>query len=142
MDNFYVSLRPTKHAIIFPMRMSYTTFRQQGFGTTRSKYNNKKTIYNGVEYQSKKEAKYAEGLDLALLEKGPGRLLKWERQIRYPIIINEMKVCDYILDFRLYYKDRIEYVDVKGMKKGPAYAMFRLKSKLMKAVYNIDITEV
>ena len=121
--------------------MSYLTFRKQGFGSGRSKYNNKKTEYGGHLYDSKKEATYAQRLDMLCLAKGADKVLKWERQVRYPIAINKVKVCDYILDFKVYYKDRIEYIDVKGMKRGPAYSMFRLKSKLMKAVHDITIIE-
>jgi len=108
----------------------------------KNKYNAKKTVYDGHKYDSKKEAKYAQDLDFAMRLGLEGAPTKWERQIRMPVKINDKHICYYILDFLVTYEDRIEHVDVKGMKSGPAYAMFRLKKKLIEAYHGVEIIEV
>lgn len=106
----------------------------------KTKYNAKPTMYNGVRYHSKKEAKYAERLDLL---QSVGEIEKWERQVKFSIDINEVHICNYFCDFKVYYNDRIEYVDIKGYRNpsSGAYQIFRLKKKCVKAIYNIDIIE-
>jgi hypothetical protein len=63
--------------------------------------------------------------------------------VKYKIDINGIHICYYLADFvyvdRLMDKTIVE--DVKGMKRGAAYQMFKLKAKLMKACYGIDILE-
>jgi hypothetical protein len=71
-----------------------------------------------------------------------GDIIEWDRQIRMPIEVNGIHICNYICDFRYLDKDGLHYVDVKGMKKGPAYQMFKLKKKLVLAIYKIEIREV
>lgn len=101
----------------------------------RNKYNATKTVYNGIKYDSKKEAAYAKELDLLL---NYGEVLEIERQVPFVITINEKKICTYKLDFKVTYADRIEYVDVKGFKT----SIYRLKKKMVEAYYGIEITEV
>ena len=108
----------------------------------KNKYNAKKTDYRGHTYDSKKEAEYARGLDLAMKVQAPGAPIEWKRQVKMPVKLNGKHICYYILDFEVTYEDRIEYVDVKGMRKGPAYSMFRLKKKLIEAYHEIEIKEV
>jgi len=108
----------------------------------KNKYNAKKTSYNGHTYDSKKEAKYAQDLDLAMRLQADGAPLSWERQIRMPVKLNDKHICYYILDFKVTYSDRVEHIDVKGMKSGPAYAMFKLKKKLIEAYHGVEIIEV
>lgn len=104
-----------------------------------NKFNARKTTYNGVVYDSKKEAKRAFELDL-LIKKG--EIKKVETQPEFDIIINGMRVCKYKADFKVIYPDgKIVYEDVKGLKQGAAYQVFRLKKKLVKAVFGIDIIE-
>jgi hypothetical protein len=47
-----------------------------------------------------------------------------------------------VVDFIVTYSDRVEYIDVKGYKKGCAYQMFRLKKKMVEAFHGIEIIEV
>lgn len=122
---------------------------------TYNKYNNKKTVRNGVSFDSIKEAdRYCE---LVWLEKS-GEICELERQVKYVLIPSQYearivnskakkvcveKECSYYADF--VYKDKngntiIE--DVKGYKKGTAYNLFSIKRKLMLYVHNIKIKEV
>ena len=106
-----------------------------------SKYKNKKTIYNGTLYDSKKEAAYRQELDML---SGPSiplaeKVVKIEEQVRYKMVVNEKKICTYVLDFKVTYAaGRIEHVDVKGMRT----TVYKLKKKLMLACHGIDIVEV
>lgn len=106
-----------------------------------SKYRNKRTTYNGTTYDSKREAEYRKDLDLLAGDTVPlpDRVISIEEQVRYVIKVNDVKICTYVLDFRVTYGDgRKEHVDVKGMKTG----VYKLKKKLMAAVHGIDIIEV
>jgi len=106
-----------------------------------NKYNAIKTVVDGITFDSKKEARrYSE---LKLLERAK-EIICLELQPRLDIVVNGTKVCFYKGDFRYYDVVDKSFVieDVKGCKKGGAYAMFRLKKKLVKACYNIDIVEI
>lgn len=107
----------------------------------RSKYNAVKTEVDGITFASKAEARrYSE---LKLLERG-----RWiealELQPRFDCIVNGIKVCTYVADFRYaepslssrYGRTVIE--DVKGVKT-PVY---RLKKRLAEALHGITITEI
>ena len=60
-----------------------------------------------------------------------------ERQVTYPLAVNDILICKYVADFR-YVENRVVVVeDSKGVRT-PEY---RLKRKLMKAIHGIDIRE-
>ena len=100
-----------------------------------SKYRNEKTVYDGITFDSKKEAaRYA---DLRLLEKA-GDITFLHLQEKFPVIIGRDKICDYIADF--YYMEsggRYVIEDCKGMRT-PVY---KLKKRLVEAIYGIKIIE-
>lgn len=108
--------------------------------TQRNKFGNKKTFYNGRTYHSKKEAEYAMQLDMLLNARVDAeRVVSWVPQVTYHLVVNGVKIADYRLDFKVEYADgRIEYVDVKGYLTDE----YKIKKKLMKALFNIDIIEV
>ena len=105
-----------------------------------SKYNSKKTVVDGITFDSKKEAnRYCE---LKLMEKS-GLISELILQPRYDVEINGQRICFYKADFS--YNDEntnLVVEDVKGCKKGAAYAMFRLKVKLVAACHGIEIVEI
>lgn len=104
-----------------------------------SKYRAVPTVVDGIRFASKKEA--AHYGTLKILERA-GKITELRIQPKWELVIFGQKICTYIADF--YYLEsvngklfgRIE--DVKGIKT-PVY---RLKKKLMKAIHNIEITEV
>ena len=108
----------------------------------RNKYNNKPKTYNGIKYHSTKEADYARTLDLLI---NVGEVKKWERQLKYDFIVNYVKICSYYLDFKVFYSDgRIEHIDIKGIDKKTgkpvtSTSSFKIKVKLMEAIYNITV---
>lgn len=112
--------------------------------TKKNKYNAEKSEYDGGEYDSKKEALFARELDvLKKVQDDSKRVLKYERQVRFDILINGVLCFYYLLDFKVWYADgTIKYYDVKGYKKGCAYSLFRLKKKCVEAYYGIVIIEI
>jgi hypothetical protein len=109
----------------------------------KNKYKAIKSEYNGQVFHSKKEKNYAVKLDmLKKSSKESERVLEYRTQVKFPVEVEGNKICTYILDFVITYVDgRVEYVDVKGYKKGTAYSMFRVKKKLVEAIYGITILE-
>jgi hypothetical protein len=96
----------------------------------KSKYGNVRT--NG--FASKKEA--ARYQELKLLEKA-GEIGKVVCQRRYPLRVNGQLICTYVADF-VYDDGRTVIVeDCKGVRT----SIYKLKTKLMKAIYGITILE-
>mgnify|MGYP000081285223 CR=1 FL=1 len=71
--------------------------------------NNIPTIYDGVLYPSKAEAKYAERLDKL---KSEGRILEWRRQVPFKVY-DGSKDFKMVVDFLVMFKDRQEIHEVK-----------------------------
>lgn len=103
----------------------------------RTKYGAIKTMVDGVTFDSKAEAaRYG-----ALKAMQRGSLISGlELQPRYDFALHGVKMGCYKADFR--YRDNrtgeIILEDVKGILT-PVY---RLKKKMLKAFYGIDITEI
>ena len=109
-------------------------------GRIKSKMGNVRTTYNGVEYDSTKEANFAKDLDWQLRA---ASIRAWERQVKIEIKIDEFHICNYKADFKVYYcDDSIMFFDIKGRKEGLAYELFKIKRKLIKKLYAIEIYEV
>jgi hypothetical protein len=110
--------------------------------TKPSKYKNIKTVVDGITFSSKAEAKrYGE---LKLLEKA-GEISDLELQPRYALEMagfetgEAVKVATYVADFSYFTKDGDFIVeDVKGFRT----EVFKLKKKMVKAQYGIDIQEI
>ena len=126
------------------------------------KYGNKKVVVDGIEFDSKKEAKrYAE---LKLMQRA-GVISDLELQKEFELIPAQYetferygkngqrlkdgkrcieKSCTYKADFA-YMKDGKQFVeDVKGYRDpaGAGYAKFVIKRKLMLHIYGIRVTEI
>ena len=95
-----------------------------------SKYKNVKT--NG--FDSKKEA--ARYQDLVLLEKA-GQIASLKTQVKFALVVYSYPICNYISDFVYWEKGDEVVEDCKGIRT-PVY---RIKKKLMKAIYGIEIKE-
>jgi len=105
-----------------------------------SKYGNTRSSYNGRVFASKHEASAAAQLDMLRFAKDPKqRVGSVEYQYRMPIVVNGVKICDYIADFFVKFADgHIEVQDAKGFRTD----VYKLKKKMVKAVYGYDIVEV
>ena len=104
-----------------------------------TKYHNRKTTYMGIPFDSQKEKnRYQE---LLLLERA-GAIRSIELQPRYDLIVNGHKLGFYRADFR--YEEVATGAVVIEDVKSPATktAVYQLKKKLVKALYNKEIREI
>jgi hypothetical protein len=96
----------------------------------KNKYGAKKQTYNGDKYDSTFEAKVAEDLDWQLKS---GDLIRVERQVKIPLYVNEVLICNYYIDFITEDKHGArKYIEVKGMET----STWKLKWKLCQALKN------
>jgi hypothetical protein len=111
----------------------------------RNKFGAVPTVVENIRFHSKKEARRYQ--ELRLLEKA-GEIRNLEIQPTFPLYVAKgdgvpAHVADYVSDFRYFDvragSQRIE--DVKGGRatKTPIY---RLKKRMVEALYGIEITEV
>jgi len=104
-----------------------------------SKYRNRKTLVDGIQFDSQKEAdRYQE---LQWMQQA-GLIQDLELQPRYDLIVNGHKLGFYRGDFR--YKEVATDSVILEDVKSPATrtAVYRLKKKLVKALYGVEIIEV
>jgi hypothetical protein len=104
----------------------------------RNKYNAKKTLVDGIVFDSRAEAKYYADLKAMENAKVISGLIVHPK---YPIVYQGDKVCIVELDFEYNDVDGApHFVDVKGVYT----AMSRLKHKLFKAFYgsHVEIVRV
>ena len=102
-----------------------------------NKMRNVKTTVDGIIFDSMKEARRYH--ELKLLQRA-GEICDLVIQPDYAIIINGHLVCKYIADFSYNLQGGAQVVeDVKGMKSGAAWQIFRIKAKLMQALYGIEV---
>lgn len=123
----------------------------------KSKYNARKITYNGLTFDSKKE--YQRYIELENMER-KGEISDLKTQVKYILIPAQRepstfnsrgkevkgkvleRECSYIADFE-YVKDGKKVVeDVKGFKRGQAYALYSIKRKLMLFIHGISVKEI
>lgn len=108
---------------------------------SKSKYKNKKVIIDGIEFDSKKEAKRYQEL---LLMQRTGIITDLKRQVPYVLVpafnLNKKRYREtkYLADF-VYKENGKEVVeDTKGFRTD----VYKIKKKLMAYMYQIEIKEV
>jgi hypothetical protein len=121
------------------MNISAKTFcetkRLAGQKKSKNKYNAKKVKIDDILFDSKLEAKrYLELKQLLHL----GVIKNLVTHKKFPLIVNDITIGSYEADF-VYEKDGVEIIEDT---KGVLTKEYRLKKKLMKAIYNKDILEV
>lgn len=99
-----------------------------------NKYKAIKTEVDGVKFDSRKEARRYQ--DLKLMEKS-GAISELTLQPNFRIEFNGVKICDYRADFKYIENGKEIFEDSKGMKT-PVY---KLKKKLVFALYGVEILE-
>jgi hypothetical protein len=105
-------------------------------GQREHKYHAKACVIDGISFPSKREGqRYRE---LRLMEKG-GIISDLKCQVPYDLEVNGIHVTRYIADFTYHHvEQKRNFVeDAKGFKTD----VYRLKVRLMKAVFGIDILE-
>ncbi|MFR3879710.1 MAG: DUF1064 domain-containing protein [Oscillospiraceae bacterium] len=130
----------------------------------RRKYGNKKTSVGGKEFDSKKEARRYQELQLL---QWSGQIQNLQTQVKYVLIPTQREAsfevyksgpnkgrrkpgkvleceCSYIADFVYNQDGEIVVEDVKGYRDpaSAGYAKFVIKRKLMLERYGIQIKEV
>ena len=102
-----------------------------------NKYFAKKTLAFGEKFDSKWEAERFG--QLKAMERA-GVVEQLERQVKYELKVNDVKICNYIADFTylLIEEDGSSKYIVEDAK-GVLTPEFKLKKKLMLAIHNIDI---
>lgn len=125
-----------------------------------SKYKSVKEVVNGIEFDSRKEARrYTQLLQM----QKDGEISNLQLQVKYELIPSQFKEVvevtpkkklakksmklaerkvEYVADF-VYEKDGKTIVeDVKGYRRGGAYSVFVLKRKMMLYFFGIEVKEV
>jgi hypothetical protein len=109
---------------------------QLGLGEEKkvSKYHNRRVVVDGIAFDSQREAdRWGE---LKLMQEA-GLIQDLRRQVRFPIVVNEQKICVYVADF-VYERDGKTIVeDAKGYRT----RVYQLKRALMKACHGLEIRE-
>ena len=114
------------------------------------KYHNEKVTIRGQRFDSRKEARRYE--ELMLLARA-GQISGLQRQVKYVLIPAQYegegrkrrcleRECAYLADFVYTENGQTVVEAVKGYKGGGAYAVFKIKEKLMLYVHKIKIREV
>lgn len=112
-----------------------------------NKFNAKKVNAYGMTFDSKKEYIRYEQL---LAQEKAGLITDLQCQVKYPLIPKQrnsagklFRECSYVADF--VYTDGVGAViveDVKGLRSGAAYEVFKLKKKMMLWLYKIEVVEI
>lgn len=96
------------------------------------KYRNTPQITPDGRFDSKLE--YNQWLVLKLRQKA-GEISGLERQKSFDLIVNGVKICRYVADFVYIERGQQIVSDAKGILTPE----FKLKAKLMRAIYNITV---
>ena len=98
----------------------------------RQKYNAKKTVVNGIKFDSKKEAEYYEDL---LIRVSDGEVITFLRQTPFHLPGGTA----YRVDFTEFHADgTVHFIDVKGIQTKE----FILKKKMVEDLYAPIVIEV
>ena len=108
---------------------------------------NVRATYRGMQFDSTKEARYAESLDLKV---STGSIFTWRKGESIYLKAGGVQLVGpsgrrmyYRPDFEVTHNDgRVELVDVKGRKdtKDPVYRLYWLKKELLRAM-GVQVTE-
>ena len=105
-----------------------------------AKYRNRKTVVDNITFDSKKESLRYSQLKL-LLDAGIIRNLL--RQPEFPLIVNGVYCGKYLADFSYVAEcGSLIIEDVKGASAFHRTPVYRLKKRLVEAMYGVKITEV
>lgn len=102
----------------------------------KGKYRNKICFFDNIRFQSGLERdRYIILKDM----QAKGEILDLRTQVRFDFPVNDMHICFYLADFTYYKMDGTYCVeDTKGKKTN----VYEIKKALMKAIHNIEISEI
>lgn len=127
-----LQLKPEEYRLLLAKKAAKR--RRNKYGAIRTE------VADGTIYDSKAEATYCEQLKL---RRRAGEIESLELQPRFPLRVNDVIVGEYVAD-AMYVDVRTGKTHVIDVKGGEATRtqLYRLKKKLMLAIYNIEIEEV
>lgn len=108
-----------------------------------NKFHAQPTVIDGERCDSKKEATQ---LLLYRDKQTMGEIRNLLHHGRVSIEVNGVHICDFEPDF-LFEKEvdevwRLHAADVKGLKRGPVYELFRAKARLFLAIHGTAVIEL
>lgn len=103
----------------------------------RNKFNAKKTEVDGITFDSKREAHRYQDLKIA---QRCGVITNLRLQVKYPLEVNGVLIASYICDFE-YMEDGKKVVEDTKSEFTRKLMWYRMKKKLMLAIYGIEIRE-
>ena len=98
----------------------------------KHKYKAKPTVRDGIRFDSKKEAKYYDELKIRV---AAGEVLFFLRQVPFHLPDGVKMIIDF-LEFRT--DGTVHVVDVKGYKTD----VYKIKKRMVEALYPVDVEEV
>ncbi len=101
------------------------------------KYYNQPTEVDGIIFASKKEA--GRYIELKVM-RDAGLIKNLELQPKFECFVNDYKICRYKADFR--YWNIPNGCSVTEDSKGYATAVYKLKKKIVRAIFGVEIQEV
>lgn len=116
----------------------YSDIKGAEKGPKKNKYGAKKVVLDNITFDSIKEGnRYL----VLRARKLAGEIKSLTMQQEFELTVNGEKVASYFADFCYYENEWLVVEDVKSAytRRLPVY---RLKKKLMKSIYNIEIQEV
>ena len=115
------------------MRISEEQYRQflsKSIDYKQNKYKNKKVVYDGIKFDSKKEGAYY--LKLKVLEE-KGIIKNLQRQVKFELLPTfkfnggTIRGISYYADFTYIQDDKLHIVDTKGIRT----EVYKIKKKMM-----------
>ncbi len=99
-----------------------------------NKFHAKQIVVEGITFHSKREAtRYGE---LRVLERA-GKIVGLDMQVKYPLVVNGHLIANYFADFTYSENGKFILEDSKGF----ATKEYKLKKKLLKAIWGYEIRE-
>lgn len=143
-DLLKLSKRAIVDGVMRPNQVTASSTGPLAPSQKRPKYGNRRvTDAEGNVHDSSKE--YRRWCELQLREKA-GEISWLRRQVPFALVVNDIPICVYKLDFRYDCDGQTIYEDVKPddpkFRKTAAYRMFHVKQKLMLACHGIQVREV
>jgi len=107
----------------------------------KNKFNAIKTTVDGLQFDSRAEARRWQ--ELKLLERA-GEIERLERQVPFSLVVEGQKIATYTADFRYWTTKSPKERIVEDVKSPPTAKKrdFILIRKLMRAIHRVDITVV
>jgi len=126
------------------MRLTPEQFRAlESRHKPKNKYGAKKKMVNGIEFDSTKEARRYQ--DLELMQKA-GEIRRLRRQVPFTVFIKNKLICEWLADFvydlrGAQFGESFVWETIIEDTKGYRTEVYKLKRKMVQAEYGFKILE-